>query len=114
MVVFDSSAILAMVFSEPGREIAAEQLDEALVSAVSLGEVVGVLMKHGSTREEVQPLLDRLEPNIRDLTFSQAIECGALRPLTRHLGLSLGDRCCLALARELGAEVYTTDRKSVV
>jgi len=31
--------------------------------------------------------------------------------MTRHLGLSLGDRCCLALAKELGADVYTAERK---
>lgn len=34
---------------------------------------------------------------------------GDLRPATRTLGLSLGDRACLALAIELGAELYTTD-----
>jgi PIN domain nuclease of toxin-antitoxin system len=32
-----------------------------------------------------------------------------LRPLTRALGLSLGDRACLALAANLGATALTTD-----
>jgi len=31
-------------------------------------------------------------------------------PLTRHLGLSLGDRSCLALARSRGITVVTADR----
>jgi PIN domain nuclease of toxin-antitoxin system len=29
---------------------------------------------------------------------------------TRHFGLSLGDRACLALAMERKATVYTTDK----
>jgi PIN domain nuclease of toxin-antitoxin system len=33
-----------------------------------------------------------------------------LRPLTRSVGLSLGDRCCLALAQRQGAVVLTTER----
>jgi PIN domain nuclease of toxin-antitoxin system len=34
-----------------------------------------------------------------------------LRVATRSLGLSLGDRACLALGRELRAPVLTTDRR---
>jgi PIN domain nuclease of toxin-antitoxin system len=32
-------------------------------------------------------------------------------PLTAHLGLSLGDRLCLALARERRLPVLTTERR---
>jgi len=45
------------------------------------------------------------------LTAAQARASGRLRPVTRALGLSLGDRCCLALAQEhRGAQVVTADR----
>lgn len=40
----------------------------------------------------------------------QARDAGLLRPPTRPLGLSLGDRACLALARELDATALSTDR----
>jgi ribonuclease VapC len=42
--------------------------------------------------------------------FEQAYQVGLLRPLTRHAGLSLGDRACLALAKQLGLPALTTDR----
>lgn len=35
---------------------------------------------------------------------------GALREVTRPLGLSLGDRACLALGIDEGAPILTTDR----
>ena len=41
---------------------------------------------------------------------TQALTTGKLRARTRHLGLSLGDRACLALAIELNATVITADR----
>jgi ribonuclease VapC len=51
-------------------------------------------------------LLARVEP----FTESQAWMAADLRLATKHAGLSLGDRACLALALEIGAEVYTADR----
>jgi hypothetical protein len=39
-----------------------------------------------------------------------SLRSASLRPATRLLGLSLGDRCCLALAQERGATVITADR----
>jgi ribonuclease VapC len=40
-----------------------------------------------------------------------AVFAGWLRPATRTLGLSLGDRGCLALAQaQRGAQVVTADR----
>jgi ribonuclease VapC len=42
----------------------------------------------------------------RELVFA----AGALHAETRRLGLSSGDRACLALAASLGALVLTTDR----
>ncbi len=39
-----------------------------------------------------------------------ALSCARLRPLTRHLGLSLGDRACLGLAQQLNNTAVTTDK----
>ena len=56
-------------------------------------------------------MLGGLNLDIRPLTAAQAFAVGHLRPTTRALGLSLGDRACLALAAELGAVAVTTDRE---
>jgi len=46
---------------------------------------------------------------VEPFTTADAIEIARLRPLTRDLGLSLGDRACLALASRLDAPVLTAD-----
>ena len=43
-------------------------------------------------------------------TLEEALEAGALDPLTRPLGLSLGDRACLAAGKVRGLAVLTADR----
>jgi PIN domain nuclease of toxin-antitoxin system len=43
-------------------------------------------------------------------TLEEALEAGALDPLTRPLGLSLGDRACLAAGKVRCLPVLTTDR----
>jgi ribonuclease VapC len=49
-------------------------------------------------------------PDVEPFTAEQAKIAGDLVQLTSALGLSLGDRACLALAIVLNAAVYTTDR----
>ncbi|WP_448377386.1 PIN domain-containing protein [Fervidobacterium sp.] len=43
-------------------------------------------------------------------TLEEARLAGELDPPTRALGLSLGDRACLATAARLGITALTTDR----
>ncbi len=43
-------------------------------------------------------------------TADQAWAAAGLRESTRAAGLSLGDRACLALARERRTKAYTSDR----
>jgi PIN domain nuclease of toxin-antitoxin system len=45
-----------------------------------------------------------------ELDPPQARAIAALRPLTRPLGLSLGDRACLALAQQLRRPALTAER----
>jgi ribonuclease VapC len=103
-VVLDASAMLALMDAEPGQEAVAAVLPGALVSAVNLAEVVSKL---------AQAHADALALGIDVVAFdgSLALDVGALRPLTRAAGLSLGDRCCLALARMYRAVVLTTEAR---
>ncbi|KPF80485.1 hypothetical protein IP88_00295 [alpha proteobacterium AAP81b] len=109
-VVLDSSALLAVLQGEPGADAVMPALQGALVSAVNAAEVVTKLVEIGMTPVEAGTNLTRLDVDIIAFDAVQAQQTGALRPLTRHLGLSLGDRACLALAQQRRATVLTADR----
>ncbi len=107
--VLDSSAILALIHDEPGAATVRATLPEAVISAVSYGEVATKLIELGVAETQMQELLWQFYCEVVDATPGQAIHAGRLRRSTRHRGLSLGDRFCLALARELGLPVLTAD-----
>lgn len=108
-IVLDASALLCLLNGEQGAERVAMVLTRSVIGAVNFGEVVSKLRERGVSLEEVQEALGGLHLDIRPLSASQAMTIGDLRPVTRTLGLSLGDRACLALAMDLGTELYTTD-----
>ena len=109
-VVLDSSALLAYLQREPGGDAVKEVLADSVMSTVNWAEVVG---KARSVHVETVGLLDDLETlglYIEPFSATQAEAAGGLIEQTRSLGLSLGDRACLALAIERGESVYTADR----
>jgi len=108
-IVLDASALLCLLNDEPGADRVAEVLTRSLIGAANLAEVVSKLRERGLSLIEVREALGGLHLDVRPLSTVQAMMIGDLRPATRPLGLSLGDRACLALAIELGAEIYTTD-----
>jgi PIN domain nuclease of toxin-antitoxin system len=113
MKVFDASAALAVVFAEPGSEQAETLLDDgdAVISSVNQAEVMARLLERGMPEAEADAVCDALRLQVLPFTAAQARSSGRLRRSTRALGLSLGDRCCLALAQEhRGAQVVTADR----
>lgn len=110
-VVLDASAILAILDREPGAEkLTTELLNRALVSAVNLAEIQTVLVNRGQAHDDAW--LDACSPvrEVAAFTGEQARIAGSLADQTRSLGLSLGDRACLALGLYLGAPVYSADR----
>jgi ribonuclease VapC len=109
--VLDTSALLALLNGEPGQDLVFEALaDGAIVSAVNLAEVVTKLSERGLPEARIRAALSGLRFDVTDLDTEQAHLTGLLRPLTRHLGLSLGDQACLALARTLGLPALTAER----
>jgi PIN domain nuclease of toxin-antitoxin system len=110
-VVLDASAILALLNDEPGAEkITPELLSRATTSAVNLAEVQTILVREGGDPDESWALAVDPIPDVEPFTAEQARIAGTLIQKTRPLGLSLGDRACLALAIALDAPVYTTDQ----
>ena len=116
--VLDASAWLAFVTRELGCDVVENVLvDEegGLISTVNWAEVLTKLVDAGATPDEADAetrargtVGQRLE--LRPLNEDLAREIARLRPLTKALGLSLGDRACLALAKAEGARVLTADR----
>lgn len=109
-IVLDASAVLALVLEEPGRERVSPVLPNSVISTVNLAEVVTRLAQDGLVSSEIRTLVGGLVVEVAPFDEEQAYLAGELRPLTRHLGLSLGDRACLALGRTLGLPVFTADR----
>ena len=113
MIVFDSSAILAVIFGEPGADVAEALMhdDAAVLSSVNHAETLAKLLDKGMTPAQATKIFQGLQLTVLPFTLEQAEIAGRLRPSTRALNLSLGDRCCLALARTLNnATVVTADR----
>lgn len=110
-VVLDASAVLALMDGEPGQERVAAVLPGASISAVNLAEVTSKLAERGMPADEAHADAMALGLRVVALDADTARLVARLRPLTRGAGLSLGDRCCLALAQRHGAVVLTTERR---
>ena len=108
-VVLDSSAVLAHIFEEPGANLVEEVLPGALLCSVNLAEVVAKLRDRGLTDDEIKTALETVDFEVVDFDRELAVICGELRGETRHLGLSLGDRACLAVARQRDIVAFTMD-----
>jgi ribonuclease VapC len=109
-IVLDASAILAVINNEPGAEkLTPDMLARAVVSSVNLAEVQTKLVSRGWTSEQAWE--DATSPVREVVPFDeeQARMAGDLVIQTRHLGLSLGDRACVALGTVLKVPVYTAE-----
>jgi PIN domain nuclease of toxin-antitoxin system len=109
-VVVDASAILALLNQETGSEEVLRFIGKAAISTVNLSEVIAKLADAGIPEEDIRQILSNLNLEVIDFNKEQALKAGMLRPNTKSIGLSFGDRACLALAIFLNQPVLTTDR----
>ena len=110
MIVADASAILATLLDEPGGEQLRNLGQPFVLSTVTHCEVAAVLTSKGFRGDEVREIVEPFRTKCRPLTPAQALQAGLWRAEARAKGLSLGDRCCLALEKDIGATVLTGDR----
>ena len=108
--VIDASVLLAVLFGETNDEALLLSLQDGNLSTVNMTEVLTRANDRGIDGKHATGFLERLRLQTHVFDVGQATISADLRPATRHLGLSLGDRACLALAQSLGAPVMTADR----
>jgi ribonuclease VapC len=107
--VLDASAVLALLYREPGHEQVAEMLAGAVMSTVNWAEVVQKLVQRGHPAPMVAAEGARsLGVQVVPFVPADAVRTGLLWSATRRAGLSLGDRACLALAQRLPEGVAVT------
>lgn len=109
-ILLDASALLALVQNEKGAEYVTAEINHAAISTINFAEVVTKLFEVGMSKETIQKALAPLNLNIIPFDEEMAYEAGQLRLSTREIGLSLGDRVCLATARLRKIPVLTADR----
>ncbi len=107
--VLDASALLTLLFGEPGADTVVEAVaNGAAISAVNLSEVATVLTRRGLAVDAIlDPVCEHVA--VADFGKSDALSAAALQPSTAQAGLSLGDRACLALAQRLNVPALTAD-----
>ena len=109
-VVFDASAILALLRGEPGADIVARYVGDGLISAVNLHEVVKGLLRRGVPIKAALAMLDALHLEVRTHSRDDAIAAARLFHATQQYGSGLGDRTCMALAIAEKLPALTTDQ----
>lgn len=109
-IVLDASAMLAFLNQENGHDVVSQCLEAAVMSAVNLSEVIAKLADKNISESLIQEFVTQLPVKIIPVDTEQAVIAGLLRLPTKGLGLSLGDRFCLALGKQRSSAVITADR----
>jgi PIN domain nuclease of toxin-antitoxin system len=110
-VVLDASALLALLHNETGADRVEEALlNKAVISTVNWTEVIQKAIAKNISIDGLDNELEELGLSFISFESQQARVAGSLWQQTKTLGLSLGDRACLALAIHLDLPVLTADK----
>ena len=109
--VLDASALLVYLQREPGYATVQKALtDGAVISTVNVAEVYAKIVQRALPLEDIAANLAALGLSVIPFTEVDARGSAVIYPRTRRLGLSLGDRACLALGARLSLPVLSADR----
>ncbi len=112
LYVMDASAMLALMQAEKGWEIVDHLIreEECVASCVNIAEVGTKMIDKGLAPAQLVRSLKETDVQPIDFDLDQSTLCAQLRVSTKHAGLSLGDRACLALAKLMNGTAVTADR----
>ena len=111
-VVLDSSAILAVIFDEPGTHKVIPYLPWACVSSINRTETLNIIARKSgcSSVEEAKKWYEPLEIETISVDQVQSDVATELNIHSRKLGLSIGDCICLALGKTKTFPIFTADK----
>jgi len=110
-MVLDASALLALLHNEQGADKVEEaMLNKAVISTVNWTEVIQKAIAKNISVDDLDNELAVVGLSFFSFDRQQARIAGSLWQQTKELGLSLGDRACLALAIHLDLPVLTADK----
>ena len=109
--VLDASALLALLHNEKGADRVEEAIfNKAVISSVNWAEVIQKVIAKNISIDNLDNELAAVGLSFLSIDRQQASIAGSLWQQTKELGLSLGDRACLALAQQLDLPVLTADK----
>ena len=109
--VLDASALLAFLHNEKGADRVEEAiLNKAVIQSVNWAEVIQKVIAKNISIDNLDNELAAVGLSFLSFDRQQASIAGSLWQQTKKLGLSLGDRACLALAQQLDLPVLTADK----
>lgn len=114
-MIYDASALLALIFDEPGSDVASRHLGEGSISAVNLAEVASLLAARGASDSDLDALLADLPLAVIPFDGEMARwRDGAGRrsapPVDEEPRAVAWRSVCLALGRLKNEHVLTDDR----
>ena len=109
--VLDTSAVLAVIFAEPGADHVIPLLGFSAISSVNLCEVVAKLCERNASASEIEREVERFELLVVSFDEFLAFDAGVLHIKTKGRNISLGDRACLVTARRMDLPACTGDRQ---
>ena len=109
--VLDASALVAMLREEPGAAKVADAIADARMSVFNYAEVVSYFIYAGMDQYDIDSMLDPLPVELVAADKDLARLAGHLRGPTASVGLSLGDRFCLAIAKRNGLPAWTAHQE---
>jgi len=107
--VLDASALIAFLRNESGVEKVAAVLAVSCISSVNLAETLGKMVEYGKPLEGAAYQVERLRIPVIPFDGEQAQIAASFWKKTRSVGMSLGDRACLALAMKTSLPALTTE-----
>ena len=107
--MLDASALLAWLNEERGAHQVEPLLDRSAISTVNLSEVLQKSLGRGANVEGLRADLEALGILPVPFEAQDAENAASMWEETKNLGLSLGDRACLATAQRLGLPAVTAD-----